>query len=160
MKILGVDPGLLNLGCVLLEVKEKKLNLIKAETIKAPPKQSLSQRLFFLYQAFKKLLKSERPEFLVVEEPIPKINPHSTAKVFQAQAIVLIIAEEESIPIRYYNPSFWKKYLCGDGKATKAEVKNFLKAFIGKEFDAKIKDEHTTDALAMALVLALDLNLL
>lgn len=160
MKILGVDPGLLNLGYALIDAEDKKLNLIKAETIKAPLKKSLSQRLFFLYKAFKDLLKIERPDFLVIEEPIPKVNPYSSAKIFQAQAIVLIIAEEESIPIRSYNPSFWKKYLCGNGGATKDEVKKFLKAFIGKEIDAKIKDEHTSDALAMALVLALELNLL
>ncbi len=160
MKILGVDPGLLNLGCALIEIKNTCLSLIRAETLRSPSKESLSKRLYHLYQAFGDFLMFEKPELIAIEEPLPKVNPHATAKVSQAQAIVLLKAEEESLLIRSYNPAYWKNFLCGNGGASKGEVKKFLRAFVGGEFDAKIKDDHTSDALALALVCAFELNLL
>jgi crossover junction endodeoxyribonuclease RuvC len=160
VKILGVDPGLLNLGCVLIEVKNGRLRLIRAETLRSPLKESLSKRLYHLYQTFGDFLRVEKPELLAIEEPLPKVNPHTTAKVSQVQAIVLLRAEEESLLTKSYNPAYWKKFLCGDGGASKGEVKKFLRALVGKEFDAKIKDDHTSDALALALVCAFELSLL
>lgn len=160
MKILGIDPGLLNLGCVLLKVEKKDFVILKAETLKPKRNLELSKKLFFLYQKLKEFIKNENPDYIIFEDIIPKANPLSTAKLSQAQALVFLISEKKKIPIKIYHPSYWRAYLCGNGLAEKEEVYFALKRLFGKEIDDKIKDEHQTDALAISLVFAMENNLL
>ncbi len=160
MKILGVDPGLLNLGCVLTEVNKGKCEILESITLKTKSIDSLAQRLYQLFNSFKNLIERCRPDLIAVEEPLAKTNAYTTAKVFQAQAIVLILAEEHGIPIKIYHPSYWKNFLCGNGRASKAEVLAFLRNILGEEnLKSKIQDEHMSDALGLALVCALEMNI-
>ncbi|MFN3504756.1 MAG: crossover junction endodeoxyribonuclease RuvC [Caldimicrobium sp.] len=160
MKILGVDPGLLNLGYTLIEVKKNKFSILKANTLKSKSKDPLQKRLYHLYANFMYILELYKPDIIALEEPIAKANPFSTAKLFQVQAIVLLVAEEIGVPIKIYHPSFWKSYLCGNGRATKKDVLYILKNVLTVDnFKIKIQDEHTCDALALAIVCALEMNL-
>lgn len=159
MRILGVDPGLLNLGCVLIEVSGGNCQILESMTLKTRPEDSSAKRLYYLYSHFKKFLEISAPEVLAIEEPLAKANPYTTAKVFQAQGIVLLLAEERQIPLKIYHPSYWKSFLCKNGKASKLEVYNFLKTLMGEHnFESKLKDNHMVDALALALVCALELK--
>jgi len=159
MKVLGIDPGLLNLGCVLLEVEEGGIATIYAETLKTSPQDPLSKRLFYLYKELERLLRERKPEVIVLEEAIPKANPQSTAKVLQTKTLIYLLSEELVIPLRLYHPSFWKSFLMGNGMAKKGEVKKFLKGLLGDKIGL-IKNEHLADALALALVYALEENLI
>jgi len=159
MKILGIDPGLLNLGCVLLEVEKGEIATIYAETLKTSPQDPLSKRLFYLYKELERLLRERKPEVIVLEEAIPKANPQSTAKVMQTKTLVFLLSEEMGIPLRLYHPSFWKSFLLGNGMAKKGEIKKFLKGLLGDKIGL-IKNEHLADALALTLVYALEENLI
>lgn len=159
MKILGVDPGLLNLGYTLIEVERDKYSILDGKTLKSESRDPLSKRLYYLYLKVKEILEIHKPDIIATEEPLVKANPFSSVKLFQVQGIVLLLAEEKGIPIKIYHPTFWKKFLCGNGSATKEEILHFLRYGLGLDnLMIKIQDEHTCDALAMAIVCALELK--
>ncbi|MFN3921169.1 MAG: crossover junction endodeoxyribonuclease RuvC [Caldimicrobium sp.] len=160
MKILGVDPGLLNLGCVLIEVDKGKCQILESITLKTKNKDPLEKRLYYLYSHLKKLLENIEPEYIAIEEPLAKANPYTTARIFQAQGMVLLLAEEKNIPLKIYYPSYWKSFLCNHGKASKNEVYSFLKTLFGGYNLDKVRDNHMVDALALALVCAMELKVL
>ncbi len=160
MKILGIDPGLLNLGCVVIKIREGDFEILRAETLKPKRNLGLSKKLFFLYRILQEFIEKECPDYIVLEEIIPKANPQATVKLSQAQALILLISEEKGIPFKLYHPSQWKAYLCGNGLANKEEVILALRRLFGEKFDDKIRDEHLADALALSLVFALENNLL
>lgn len=161
MRILGIDPGLLNLGCFLLEVDNGQGRGIEGKTFKTNPKQPLSKRLFQLYTLLRDYLEEKKPDFIATEEPLAKSNSYMTAKVYQAQALVLLLAEEKGIPLKIFHPSYWKNFLCGNGRASKEDILTFFtKLFREENLKDKIQDEHMGDALALALVCALELKIL
>ncbi|MGC8871932.1 MAG: crossover junction endodeoxyribonuclease RuvC [Caldimicrobium sp.] len=160
MKILGVDPGLLNLGCVLIQIVEKDFEILRSETFKPKRDLEISKKLFYLYQALKKLIEEEQPDYVVLEEAIPKANPHSTVKVSQTSSLILLLSEEKGLPLKVYHPSYWKSFICGNGLAKKNEVLQFLLRLFKEKIDDKIRDTHQADALSLALVFALENNFL
>lgn len=159
MKILGIDPGLLNLGCVLLKIGDRDFEILRAETLKPKRNLELSKKLFYLYQNLKEFIKEENPDYIILEEVIPKANPSSTAKLSQAQALVLLISEEKKIPVKIYHPSYWKAYLCGNGLAEKEKIYFTLKRLFGEKIDDKIRNSHLADAMAISLVFAMENNI-
>ncbi len=160
MKLLSLDPGLVSLGYLLATIENQSLTILKGDTLKAPPNLPLSKRLYFIFQNLKELLERERPDWVILEELIPQANPHSTYKIFQVQAIALVLAEEMALPFKIYHPSYWKSFLCGDGKATKKEVQRVLRNLLGKEIEPFLKKSDVADALALTVVAALELKLL
>lgn len=160
MKILAIDPGILNLGCLIIEIVKKDFEILRAETIKPKRNLEYSEKLFYLYQTLKTVIEEERPSQIVLEEIIPKANPISTVKLAQVQALVLLLSQEKGIPLKLYHPSYWKSYLCGNGLAGKKEVHAILKRLLGEKIDDKIRDEHLADALAISLVFVMENNLL
>ncbi len=160
MKILGIDPGLLNLGCVLIKIDKGDFEILKAKTFKTKRTFEITKKLVFLYQSLKAFIEEDFPDYIVVEDVLPHANPQSTVKISQVQALVLLLSEEKGIPLKLYHPSYWKAYLCGNGLSQKEEILNTLRRFFKGKIDDKIKDEHLADALSLALVFAMENNFL
>lgn len=156
MRILGVDPGILHLGAVILEKNGDHWKILKPFYINTSSELTLSKRLHLIFKSMEALFKQYKPDFLAIEEPIPKANPQNTAKLSQVFALILILAEEEHIPLKTYAPTMWKGLLCGDGRIKKEDLLKCLTKLLGDEIDVKITNEHILDALGVAITCALE----
>ncbi len=158
MKILGLDPGVLNFGYAKVIVSTNRLDLVNFGTLSPPRSYSYSEKLFYLYQNLTKLIDDFKPNFLACEEYLPRVNPESSAKVAQAQALVYLASASFKIPLKTFHPSTWRSLLIGSTNGDLGVLKNRLKLFVPEETLAKM-DEHALSALGISLSLALDLGL-
>jgi len=160
MKILGLDPGVLNFGYVKVFVSTNKLDLLDFGTLSPPRSCPYAEKLFWLYQNLTKLVEDFKPNFLACEEYLPRVNPESSAKVAQAQALVHLVSASFKIPLKTFHPSTWRSLLIGSTKNGSIEaLKERLKLFVSEETLEKL-DEHALSALGISLSLALDMGLI
>lgn len=153
MRFLGVDPGLLNLGYAIIEKLNSHLHVIDVGTLKTSVKAPLPKRLHQLYISFIQIIEKYHPVIIVVEEPLVKVNPHTSAKVNQVFGLILLASAETQREILTFKPTEWKKALFGYGQISKDSIIKSLKVLLNQSFDDKLtKDEHIVDALSLALL--------
>ena len=97
MKILGIDPGLINTGYGIIEIKNKKINVIDYGIIQPSKKQPLSKRLRIIYDDTKLIIKKYNPTVCVVEEVFYSNNFKTSLLLGQARAAVLIASAKMSL---------------------------------------------------------------
>ncbi len=158
MKILGLDPGILNFGYVKVFASQDKLKVLDFATLSPPSSQSYSEKLFWLYQKLNQIVENFKPDFLVCEECLPRVNPESSVKVAQAQALVHLLSANFKIPLKTFHPSTWRSLITGNTTGNFDFLKERLKLFVPDEPLDKM-DEHSLSALGLCLCLALRLRL-
>ncbi len=162
MKILGIDPGLNNLAYAFLEVEKSFYKLKDWQTFNTKNLKNISDKLVYLYNGLKNIIENYQPDYIALEEVFAKTYPTASAKLAQAQAIVLLIAGLYKIPVKIYHPSEIKKIFTQNGKAKKDAISRvfnlFFKNGILEVETLQKEDNHKIDALALALLLALELR--
>jgi crossover junction endodeoxyribonuclease RuvC len=145
MKIIGIDPGTAATGYGIINGAK----LIEYGVIKTQPTQTAAQRLRFIYQELKRIIRFHKPDQAVVEDIFLFRNQKSVVRVSQVVGIILLCAEEFRIPTFQYAPLQIKQLLTGYGRASKEELQKLIK----KEFGLKEipNPTHAADALAIAL---------
>lgn len=148
---MGIDPGLLNLGYAIIESRGNQLDILDANTLKTRSEDPLPKRLYQLYLDLTSIIRAFSPDALIVEEPLSGVNPHSTAKVIQVYATILLASMEAPVNVYTFKPTEWKKALFGYGQISKSALVRSLEALLNQSLDEAIKkDEHLLDALSLA----------
>ncbi len=158
MRVIGIDPGLNELGYAVVEKAENFFKVLSLGSIKQLNFESpLSLKLSSLFLRLEKLLKNHNPQLLAVEEVFSRPYPAAATKLAQAQAIVFLLAGLYQIEVESLNPMEVKSFLTGNGKANKKELSKVLR-FMMESGDIKgvsekeLLNSHASDALAIALV--------
>ncbi len=160
MKILGIDPGLLHLGYALIEVGRPKPSLLSYGTLSPHRSLDLPQALAFLHDRLWGIFTTYQPDYLACEEYLPMVNPTSSAKVAQAQALALLLAGKFSVPCRLYHPSTWKSmFFSGNGLGSPKDFRKILASILMENIPTNM-DEHALDGLGLAVCLAFELKVL
>jgi len=158
MRIIGIDPGLSELGYAVVEKEDNKFRVLSIGSIRqSDPKEPLSLKLSGLFLKLERFLKEYRPELIAVEEVFSQTYPSATTKLAQAQALVFLLAGLHKLRIKSFNPSQVKGFLTGNGRAEKEDLSRVLFLMmengvlrgISKE---ELLNSHANDALAIALV--------
>ncbi len=162
MKILGIDPGLNTFGCALLEIKEDLCKLKDWQSFNTKRLKTLTEKLLYIYNQLNIIIEKYEPNYIALEEVFVKAYPTSSAKLAQAQAVVLLVAGLKQIPVKLYHPSEVKKAFTRSGKAKKEEIARMFKLFFKNNLiesqTLEKEDDHKVDALALALLLALEIR--
>lgn len=69
-------------------------------------------------------------------------NPHTAAQHNQLKALILLIAAEFGLPVKFFQPTTIKAFATGSGSAGKDQMKRACKTFHGID----IADENVADA--------------
>lgn len=150
--ILGIDPGTNVMGYALLEVKDKKPQLIVMGVLTLAKVDSHYLRLKRIHERVLQLINEYHPDELAIESPFVGINPNSMIKLCRAQGVVMAAAVERDLPVFEYPPAKVKMSIVGNGAASKEQVAEMCKRqlhltdemFAGQKLDA-------SDALAIAM---------
>lgn len=162
MKILGIDPGIENLGYACL-IKENDYYKILAQGVLNPPSNSsYPEKLKFLFESLRSVIEKLEPEYIALEDILLKRSSNSINQVFQVQGVVLLLAGLYNINIKIFNPAELKQFIAKHGKASKKEITKILKILFDNGFFkgdvSSIKNHHIADALVIALCLAFELE--
>ena len=154
MKILGIDPGIGICGFGLIETSSradaKALDFgVITTTMRAP----LPSRLKELYESLQEVFKQTKPDEVSVEKLFFSKNITTGIAVAEARGLVLLVAEQNGLPIFEYTPNEIKKTLTGYGSAGKPQMQEMVRVHLGLE--KKPRPDDAADALAAAITHAL-----
>jgi len=149
MRVLGVDPGTIVAGYGVIDSDSGQVKMIACGIIKANQKLTPSERLSILYKGLLQVLKKYKPEVLAVEHPFVGANVSSALAIGRAQAVAMLIAANNDIPVFEYSPAKVKQSVASYGASSKEQIQQMVRLHLGlteipEPFDA-------ADALAVAL---------
>ena len=152
MKILGIDPGIGICGFGMIEVGEKAkadAKLLDYGVVTTPINSPLPGRLKELYESLTEAFDQTKPDIVSVEKLFFSKNITTGIAVAEARGIVLLVAEQNHLPVYEYTPNEIKKTLTGYGSATKPQMQEMVKVHLG--LAEKPKPDDAADALAAAI---------
>ena len=149
MRILGIDPGLIQTGFGLISVSEKKNVVLDYGVIKPSIKDDLSNRLLTIFNDITQIINNYSPQIFAIEDIFYGKNVKSAMRLGQARGASMVSAASQNIPIYEYSARKVKQSITGNGNAKKHQVQFMVKARL--EMDHLPEPDDASDALAVAL---------
>lgn len=116
-KILAIDPGTRHMGVALLEGERLLYHGVKAIPRKKTPHETLREGR----KTILRLINDFKPRVLVVEKTFFANNRNAALlNVFVDE--IGAIGKRKGLKLISYAPNTVKKFICGNGRATKKEV--------------------------------------
>ena len=148
IRIIGIDPGLRNVGWGLIEADGTRLAYIGCGSIKTRPDLSLADRLAQIHRALCALIEERRPDEAAVEETFVNRDPQSALKLGQARGVALAAPALLGLVVAEYAANVIKKTIVGAGHAEKQQVAMMVKMLLPA---CEIASPDAADALAVAI---------
>lgn len=147
MRVLGIDPGLRNLGWGLIDTEGGRLSHV-ANGICHSSGPDLAARLLSLYQQLSEIVTRYAPETAAVEQTFVNKDGAGTLKLGQARGIALLVPAQYGISVGEYSPNTVKKTVVGVGHAAKEQVAHMVKVQLP---GVQLAGPDAADALAIAI---------
>ena len=149
MKIIGIDPGLVQTGYGIINVNNNQTSLIDYGIIKPPPKDSLANRQLAIFNDVCEIISNHNPQIFAIEEVFYGKNVKSSMRLGQARGASMVAAASKGIPVYEYSARKVKQSVTGNGNAHKTQVQFMVKAKLKMDHNPEPID--ASDALAIAL---------
>lgn len=151
MRVLGIDPGLRNLGWGVIDVAGAKLSHVANGICHSTPGEGegdLAQRLVALHTQLTDVLRLYQPDAAAVEHTFVNKDAVATLKLGQARGIALLVPAQFGLTVGEYAPNAVKKTVVGVGHADKGQVDHMVRVQLP---GVKIAGPDAADALAIAI---------
>jgi len=148
MCILGVDPGTINLGYGIVD-GEEQMHMVDCGVISLPARLPMEERLRSLYEELSKVITRHKPSEVAIEEPFIGHNAKSAFAIGKAQAIAILAAVNQGLPVYYYSPARVKQQITSYGQSDKQQVQEMVRMLLGLAEPPQPSD--AADALAVAM---------
>ena len=147
MRVLGIDPGLRNMGWGVLDVAGSKLRHV-GNGICVSRGQTLADRLLSLHQQLTEIIGRFAPTTAAVEQTFVNRDGAGTLKLGQARGVAIAAAVGADLPVSEYAARAVKQAVVGTGNATKAQVQYMVRALLSLSAEPS---SDAADALAVAI---------
>jgi len=148
MRILGIDPGTINLGYGVVDVSEE-MHMVDCGVLNASPRVPIQGRLSSLYSKLSEIFVKHQPDEVAIEEPFIGRNVHSAFAIGRAQTVAILAAANRGLPIYYYSPAQVKQQVTSYGQSDKQQIQEMVKIQLGLPQVPQPSD--AADALAVAI---------
>ena len=148
MIVLGIDPGLANLGVGIVEGDARKARHLHHVCIYTESAWKMPKRLLYLHAELSRLIEIYQPQAVAIEDQYLRKQADVAFKVGQAVGVVQLACAQAELPVHAYGPMQVKQALVGQGRADKEQVTYMVRAALGLR---EIGSSHAADALALAL---------
>ncbi|MBR2574751.1 MAG: crossover junction endodeoxyribonuclease RuvC [Loktanella sp.] len=147
MRVLGIDPGLRNMGWGLIDVAGSRITHV-ANGIAHSTGDDLAMRLLSLHDQLAAMIALHRPTQAAVEQTFVNKDGVGTLKLGQARGIALLVTAQAGLTIGEYAPNAIKKAVVGVGHADKVQIAHMVKLQLP---GVKLAGPDAADALAIAI---------
>ena len=147
MRILGIDPGLRNLGWGVIDVDGSRLRHV-ANGICRSTGDTLAERLLSLHDMLTQVLKHHAPTAAAVEQTFVNKDGVGTLKLGQARGIAVLVPAQFGLEVGEYAPNKVKKTVVGVGHADKSQVAHMVRVQLP---GVDLAGPDAADALAIAI---------
>jgi crossover junction endodeoxyribonuclease RuvC len=151
--ICGIDPGLVATGYAVI----RGGGIIDAGVCRFECKAPLANRLLAIEADIDGILAEHAPAVVAVEQLYSHYNhPRTAILMGHARGVMLLAAARRGVEVRSYSATQIKRYLTGNGRATKSQMQRAVAMALGLPKIPEPPD--VADALAIALCCASDLQ--
>ncbi len=155
--ICGIDPALGTTGYAVLRYHDGGPALVDAGVCRSDENLPLPQRLSAIEQDVASVFEEHKPHVVAVEELYSHYkHPRTAILMGHARGVMLLTAGRLGIEVRSYAATRVKRYLTGNGRATKAQMQRAIQHTLGLAEPAEPPD--VADALAIAMCCAADIR--
>jgi crossover junction endodeoxyribonuclease RuvC len=148
MRILGVDPGTVNLGYGVVD-GEEEMHMVDCGVVNLSARLPMEQRLRSIYSELGEIIARHKPGEVAIEEPFIGHNVRSAFAIGKAQAVAILAAANKGLPVYYYSPAKIKKQITSYGQSDKQQVQEMVRVQLGLSEAPQPSD--AADALAVAM---------
>lgn len=156
MIILGVDPGTATVGWGIIDTGEthnlNRTRCLAYGCIVTDKNINSSRRLVAIASGLENLLKQYTPDLVAVEKLFFCNNQKTVMAVSQARGVILLVIEQQELPLSEYTPLQVKQALTGYGRAEKPQIQQMVKMLL--RLPEIPRPDDAADALAVALTAA------
>lgn len=151
MKILGIDSGLAATGFGVISTTSNSPKSIRYGTISSNKKEELGERIRFVVEELRKVIRREKVRACACETLFFK-KEASKSVILSAhlRGAILYLLSQEKVPLYEIHPARLKLALTGRGRASKRQVNYMVKSLLNIKGPLK---EDEADALACAYYL-------
>lgn len=160
---LGVDQGIANCGYGIVVLgDDDSIIVLESGTLITKADKDLPERLDYIFTELEKLAIKYPINIIGCEKLF--FNPNgnkenkkrnkSASIVYtnMASALVFLLGAKVDTVVKDFVPGTIKKYITGNGNASKDEVKEGIKLYLDKSMN--VKTEHQSDGIAIAITSA------
>lgn len=151
MRVIGIDPGLRNLGWGVIDTSGAKITHVAngiCHSAGSEDDGDLARRLASLFAQLTEVLRTHAPEAAAVEHTFVNKDAVATLKLGQARGIALLVPALAGLTVGEYAPNAVKKTIVGVGHAAKEQVDHMIRLYLP---GVKIAGPDAADALAVAI---------
>ena len=148
MIIIGFDPGSRYCGYGLLQIEDRKVLAAGCDVIDVTREKTLALRLKSLYDNIITILEEYHPEIAAVESIFFHRQVRSIFTLGHSRGVILLALAMKDIPIVEYSPREIKKSVCGNGNASKQQVRYMINQLYSLK--ENLARDDAFDALAVA----------
>ncbi len=147
MRIIGIDPGLRNLGWGVIDVAGNRLSHV-ANGVCHSEGADLALRLLSLHLQLSEVVARYQPTQAAVEQTFVNKDGAGTLKLGQARGVALLVPAQAGLPVGEYAPNQVKKTVVGVGHADKRQVAHMVAIQLP---GVELAGPDAADALAIAI---------
>ena len=149
MRVLGIDPGLRNLGWGVIDVAGARITHVANGICHSDGADgTLAERLRSLHAQLTEVVRVWQPGEAAVEHTFVNKDAVATLKLGQARGIALLVPAQFGLAVGEYAPNAVKKTVVGVGHAAKVQVDHMVRLHLP---GVKIAGADAADALAIAI---------
>lgn len=147
MRVLGIDPGLRNMGWGVIDVDGSRLSHV-GNGVCHSSGADLAARLLSLHEQLTEVVARFLPDHAAIEQTFVNKDGAGTLKLGQARGIALLVPAQAGLEIGEYAPNKVKKTVVGVGHAQKHQVEHMVKLQLP---GVSVAGPDAADALAIAI---------
>lgn len=148
MRVIGIDPGLRNLGWGVIDVTGSRLEHVANGICHSGGEDDLPSRLLSLHGQLSAVVARFAPDAAAVELTFVNKDAVATLKLGQARGVALLVPAQAGLRVGEYAPNAVKKTVVGVGHAAKVQVDHMVRLHLP---GVEIAGADAADALAVAI---------
>jgi len=149
VKILGIDPGLVQTGYGIITINNNDPQIVDYGVVKPIVKEELASRLLTIFEDVSEIINMHKPSIFSIEDVFYGKNAKSALRLGQARGAAMVAAASAGLSIHEYSARKIKQAVTGYGNAHKEQVQFMVKATL--KMDKLPEPIDASDALATAL---------
>ena len=155
--VCGIDPALGTSGYAVLRCAGEALTVVDAGACRSDEQEPLALRLVAIERDICSVFEEHRPDVVAIEELYSHYkHPRTAILMGHARGVMLLAAARMGIEVRGYAATRIKRFLTGNGRATKQQMQRAIQKTLGLASVPEPPD--VADALAIAMCCAADMR--
>jgi len=149
MIVMGVDPGIANVGFGIIE-RHSTYRVIASGCLITSPRASQYRRIYSIARRIKYLIEATEPDVIIVEDFVTFGRRQAIGNICQAYGAIQYVCVDSGIKLVIVRPNNWMRGLLGL-KQKDRMGKRMIQRFVDKQLRVRTRVEHEAEALGMAL---------